>query len=429
MYNFKDGIAFAKELDAKNELAKYRDRFYQVENCIYMDGNSLGLASKDVEEGLADVLQVWKNEAIRIWNVDKGRFWDVSRITAQKLAPLLNADPSEIITMGSITSNIHQGMTIFFNPTKEKYKVIVDELNFPSDIYAVKSMIESKGYTVEDALVVIKSRDQQTIDEQDVIDAMTSDVALVWLPSVEYRSGQLLDMELITKEAHKRDIFVGWSLAHSMGSVPHDFKKIDPDFAVWCTYKYLNAGPGANAGMYINKKHHGRKEGLRGWYGNNKATQFAMSHDFDPASDANGWLIGTPNMLSTYPIQFALNVFEQAGMPAIRKESLNMTAYLMFLLDSKLVKYGYSVGGPREDERRGGHVACVHDEAFRIAAALRDNGVIPDFREPNVVRLAPIALYNTYEEIFEVVNILEKIVTEKLYENYSSERNSNGTVV
>jgi kynureninase len=418
---FKDGIAFARTLDSKNQLAKFADRFYKTDE-IYMDGNSLGLANKDAEEALLEALAAWKKEAIKIWNVADGKFFNISRLIAQRTAPLINAGPGEIITMGTITSNILQGINTFYQPTKDRYKIIVDELNFPGDIYAVKSMIASKGLKVEDALKVIHSRDGRTLDEDDIVAAMTDDVAVAWLPSVLYRSAQLLDMAHISKAGRKRGVFVGWSMAHSIGSVPHDFRKIEPDFAVWCTYKYLNAGPGSNAGMFINRRHFGRKHGFHGWFGNRDATQFAMRHHYDPDVDANNWLLGTHTIFSLYPVYGALKIFEDAGIQTIRDVSLQMTSYLMYLIDTKLSQYGFRVGNPREDHRRGGHVACEHDEAYRISAALRDLKVIPDFREPNVIRLAPVALYNTYEEIYEVVTIMEKIAKEKIYETLSNER-------
>ena len=251
-YEFKDGLAFAKELDQLDEIHNAREGFYLNEDEIYMDGNSLGLSSKNSEEALLNMFKVWRNEAIKIWGVKDGFYFNFSKKIAERLKDLINADPEEIIVMGSITTNIHQGLATFYNPTKERYKIIVDEINFPTDIYATKSIIQLKGYNVDDVLVVVQSRDGRTICEEDIIAKMNDDVALILLPSVLYRSAQLLDMALVTKEAHKRGIIIGWDLAHSIGSVHHDFKKIDPDFAVWCSYKYLNGGPGATAGMYIN---------------------------------------------------------------------------------------------------------------------------------------------------------------------------------
>ncbi|NIZ18767.1 kynureninase [Entomospira culicis] len=426
MYQFKDDVSFAKNLDQQDPLAPFQKRFFKVENEIYMDGNSLGMASKDAQESLLTSLEDWKKEGIKIWNTKDGLYFNISRLIAKKTAPLLNADAQEIIATGTITANIHQVLATFYHPTKERYKIVVDELNFASDIYAVQSLIELKNLDPKDALITVKSRDSRTIATQDIIDAMREDVAIVWLPSVLYRSAQLLDMQTITETAHQRGILVGWDLAHSMGAIPHDFKAIDADFAVWCNYKYINGGPGASGGLYINKKHFGKKAGLRGWFGNKDATQFQLNHTFDQDIDANGWLIGTPNIFSLTPLLGALQIFEEAGIHQIRQKSLHITAYLMYLIDHKLKPFGYTVGNPREDQFRGGHVSLEHEEAYRISIALRDLHVIPDFREPNVIRLAPIALYNTYEEVYRVVEILQTIIVDKLYEQYSINR---GTVV
>ncbi len=421
-YVFKDGLAFAKELDKSDSLHYVRDRFYLNEGEIYMDGNSLGLSSKDAEEALLNVFNIWRQEAIKIWGAENGRYFNFSKNIAEKLKYLINADADEIIIMGSITTNIHQGIATFYAPTENKYKILVDELNFPTDIYATKSMIDLKGYKAEDVLVKVKSKDGLTLSEEDIISKMDEDVALILLPSVLYRSSQLINMELITKEAHKRGIIIGWDLAHSIGCVPHDFKSIDPDFAVWCSYKYLNSGPGATAGMYINRKHFGMSAGLKGWFGNKDESQFLMNHDFDQDKDANGWLLGTHNIFSMAPLDGVLNIFNEVGIEKIRAKSLHITAYLMYLIDNKLSKYGYSIGNPREDQRRGGHICLEHHEAYRISLALRDNKVIPDYREPNVIRLAPVALYVSYEEVYRLVEILERIINDKEFEKYSFER-------
>lgn len=421
-YEFKDGLEFAKEMDRLDKLGYLRERFYLNENEIYMDGNSLGLSSKDSEEALLDVFNVWKKEGIKIWGTREGYFFNLSRNIAKKLKSLINADENEIIVMGSITTNIHQALATFYKPTKERYKILVDELNFPTDIYATKSIIELKGLNVDDVLVKVKINDGRTIREEDIIEKMDDDVALILLPSVLYRSAQLLDMKLITKKAHDRGIIIGWDLAHSIGAIPHDFKNIEPDFAVWCSYKYLSSGPGATAGMYINKRHFNKSAGLKGWFGSKDESQFLMSHDFDQDTDANGWLLGSHNMFSMAPIDGVLNIFSEATIENIRSKSLHITAYLMYLIDNKLAKYGYVVGNPREDHKRGGHVSLEHDEAYRISLALRDNNVIPDYREPNVIRLAPTALYNTYEDVYNLVEILEKIVKENEFENYSLDR-------
>ena len=419
---FQNGLEFAKKMDKEDKLREFKDRFYVNPGEIYMDGNSLGLSSKDAEYSLIKAFNTWKTEGIKIWGTEDGYYFNFSRILAEKVKSLINADADEIAILGSITTNLHQALTTFYRPSSKRYKIIVDELNFPTDIYAVKSIIELKGYNVEDTLVVVKSRDGRTILEEDVIDAMKEDVALILLPAVLYRSAQLFDMELITSKAHNKGIIVGWDLAHSIGVIPHDFKRIEPDFAVWCSYKYLNGGPGATAGLYINRRHFDKSVGLKGWFGNKNESQFRMSHEFDQDKDANAYLQGTHNIFSMASMEGVLDLFNLAGIDNIREKSLHITAYLMWLIDEELKDMGYSIGNPREDNKRGGHVALEHDEAYRISLALRDNGVIPDYREPNVIRLAPIALYVSYEEVYKLVEILKDIVTKREYEKYSLER-------
>lgn len=251
--NFKLGIEFAKEMDGKDELRHYKERFYIGEGELYFDGNSLGACSKDAEASVLEMLEIWKREKILMWNFEDGKYFKYPQFIGGLFSEMVNADKNEITATNSVTINIHQALATFYKPTKERYKILVDELNFPTDIHAVKSQIRLKGLDIEDTLKVVKSRDGRIIEEDDIIDALTDDVAVVLLPSLLYRSAQLLDMERVTKAAHEKGIIIGWDLSHSIGSVPHDFKKIDPDFAVWVTYKHISAGPGANAVLYINK--------------------------------------------------------------------------------------------------------------------------------------------------------------------------------
>lgn len=420
--NFKLGMDYAKELDAKDPMGKFRSRFYQLNNRIYMDGNSLGLASKDALDSLQNMIDVWKNEAIGIWNVEDSRYFNFTHELARLLAPHLNADPSEIVVAGSTTSAVHQAISTFFKPNEKRYKILVDDLNFPTDRYAVDSVVMTKGLKVEDAVKIVKSPDGLNIDEDAVIEAMTDDVSVILLPAVLYRSGQLLDMKKLTDAAHERGIIIGWDLCHSIGAVPHDFKEIQPDFALWCNYKYLSGGPGANAGMYLNKKHFGIQPGLAGWFGNKDETQFLLRHTFEPAGDASVFQTGTPNLLSMAPLEGSLKIYQEAGLENLREKSLHITSYLMYLIDEKLAKYGYSYDNPTDDTKRGGHVALVHEEAYRISLALKKLNIVPDYREPNVIRLAPIALYNSYEDVYTLVETLEKIIVDKVYEEFSLER-------
>ncbi len=421
-YSFEESKAFAEAMDAKDPLHKLRERFFIKPGTIYLDGNSLGMCSKDAEECVRHALEVWKNEAINIWSAENSKFFLYPSYLGAKIAALIGAAPDEVTVTNSTTMNIHQCLATFYKPTEKRYKILVDDLNFPTDRYAVESQIRLHGFETGQALKVVESHDGRLIDEDAVIAAMAEDVALVLLPSALYRSSQLLDMARLTSEAHKRGIMIGWDLCHSIGAVVHELDKCDPDFAIWCNYKYLNGGPGTVAGIYINRRHFQKDPGLAGWQGNKKETQFQLKNEHEPSRDADGWLTGTPPILSMAALEGSLKIFEEAGMPAIREKSLRLTAYLMYLIDVRLSKYGYRVGNPREDAVRGGHVALEHEEAWRICLALKERGVLPDFREPNVVRLAPVALYISFAEIRQAVDILEDIGKNKLYENYENTR-------
>ncbi|TCJ06421.1 kynureninase [Cytobacillus praedii] len=422
MQAFESSLHFAKQKDTKDPLRNFRERFINNQGQIYMDGNSLGLCSKDAKEALYHVIEMWEKHGIDIWSIEDSKYFLYQKVLGEKLAKLIHANNDEVTVMTNTTINIHQGISTFYRPTKERYKILVDDLNFPTDRYAVDSQVKLKGYTVEEAVKVISSQDGRFISEDLIIEGMTDDVALVLLPSVLYRSAQLLDMKRITEEAHKRGIIIGWDLCHSIGVVPHDFQDINPDFAVWCNYKYLSAGPGAIAGFYINKKHFEKEPGLAGWHGNKKETQFKLLNKFDHELSAHGWQTGTQPLFSMAPLEGVLNIFNEAGIKNIRLKSLDITAYLMYLADERLTNYGYAIGNPREDEKRGGHVCLEHEEAYRICQALKDHQVIPDYRESNVIRLAPVALYISYEEVYRLVEILEDIVKNKEYEKYSNKR-------
>ena len=419
---YESSLVYAKTQDAGDELAQFRERFYQIEGHTYMDGNSLGLCSRDAEAAVLDMLRVWKENGIYLWNIEEGRYYQYSQTLAKLAAPLIGVSPEEICITGNTTINIHQAISTLYRPSASRYKILVDELNFPTDIYAVNSQVIQKGLDPSRAVKTVPSKDGLFIDEDDIIAAMTGDVALALLPAVFYRSAQLLDIARLSAEARKRGVIIGWDLCHSIGSVPHDFSAADADFAVWCNYKYLSGGPGCTAGLYINRRHFDLMPGLWGWFGNDPKTQFRMSHIFEKAPNAEAWQTGTPNLLSMAPLEGTLRIFNEAGMARIREKSLRLTSYLMFLIDEKLKKYGFSCGNPRDDSKRGGHVALSHEDGYRICLALKSHKVIPDFREPDVIRLAPIALYNTYTEVYTVVEILEKIMLEREYEAFGRER-------
>ena len=421
-YSFDPDADYASQLDREDILARFRDEFYLKPDCIYLDGNSLGLLSKRAEQTLMESLADWRELGIDGWMDGNHPWFYLSEKLGELTAPLVGALPEEVIVSGSTTVNLHQLVATFYKPEGKKTKILADELNFPSDIYALQSQLRIHGFDPDTHLVKVKSRDGRFLDEDDIIEAMTDEIALVVLPTVLYRSGQILDMERLTRAAHSRGILIGFDGCHSIGAIPHSFSDWGVDFAYWCNYKHLNGGPGAVAGLYVNSKHFGTKPGLAGWFGSRKDKQFDMDHVLTPAENAGAYQIGTPHVLSLAPLLGSLEMFAEAGIENIRKKSLSINRYLMDLIQHELGDAGFKIGSPAEDFRRGGHVSLEHKEAARICKALKENGIIPDFRAPNIVRLAPVALYTSYTDVWNAVQILKEIMDNKSYEKFSNER-------
>jgi kynureninase len=412
---FETSETFARKLDQDDPLAHFRERFYIPKGVIYMDGNSLGLLSKDAESSLVRTLQEWKKLGVRGWLEAKQPWFSFAEGVGAMCSKLVGARREEVALTGTTTLNIHQLVHTFYQPEMRRKKLVADELNFPTDIYALRSAIKLRGFDPNKDLVLAPSVRNRFLDEDMIVDLMNEETALVFLPSVLYRSGQLLDMQYLVEEAHARGIPIGFDCSHSVGVVPHYFDRWKLDFAVWCGYKYLNGGPGASAFLYLNKRHFNREPALAGWFGYVKEKQFDMSLDFEHSRSAGGWQISSPSILSSAPIEGSIKLILEAGIETIREKSVRMTSYLMFLVDQILAfpPYSFKVGTPRHAKRRGGHVAVEHEEGLRASEALKKRGVISDFRPPNVIRFAPVPLYNTYHEIWEVVQRLKAIIDKK----------------
>ncbi|KTG10335.1 kynureninase [Haloprofundus marisrubri] len=408
----------ARELDREDPLAEFADRF-EVPDGHYMDGNSLGPISEDAERTLNRVVDEWRELGIRGWTDADEPWFSYAERLGSMTAPLVGADESEVVVANSTTVNIHTLLGTFLDVV-DSPTVLVNDLDFPTDHYAIRAQLRQRGYDPDEHLVAVESRDGRTIEEDDVVDAMDAhDPGIVFMPSVLYRSGQLLDIERLTEEAHERGILAGFDLAHSVGAVDHDLSGVGVDFAVWCGYKYLNAGPGAIAGLYVNREHFGETPALAGWWGHDKETQFDMNLTFTPAADAGAWQIGTVPMLSAAPLEGSLQMFEEAGIDAVREKSVSLTDYLVDLVDAlSAAGYDCEVGTPRDAARRGGHVAVEHPEAYRVNLALKQRDIVVDFRPPNVVRICPAPLYNSHEDVWEVVDELRAILDEQAYEQF-----------
>jgi kynureninase len=422
--DFDFSLEHARKLDASNPLARFRDAFHHVPDVTYMDGNSLGLFPKEAGKSLERIVNEWKNLGIRGWlEGQRPWFWFAEQLGSMA-APLVGAKPEEVVMTGTTTVNIHSLISTFFKPEGRRRKILADALNFPSDIYALQGQIKLHGLDAEKDLVMVEADDDGLLKEQKLIQAMTEDVALVFLPSVLYRSGQLLDMELLTREAHARGILIGFDCSHSVGAIPHDFDRWGVDFALWCSYKYLNGGPGAPAFLYVNERHFGTEPLLAGWFGCRKDRQFEMLNQFIHESHAGAWQISSPGILGGAPLEGSLQITLEAGIERIREQSLKLTSFLAEGIKKRLItRYpGFGIATPMQDHRRGGHIALTHPDALRINEALKAREIIPDLRPPDIIRLAPVALYNTFEEVFKVVESLVQIMDAKEYERFSGER-------
>lgn len=410
-----------KQLDQQDVMAKYKQEFFVEKETVYMDGNSLGLMSKRSEEKLHSLMDSWKTFGIDGWTEGEHPWFTLAEEMSARIAPIVGAKAHEVMVTGSITSNIHQMLSTLFQPTSDRFKILVDELNFPSDIYAVESHLRLRGLDPAKAMKKIASRDGYTLELEDIIEQLTDDVAVLLLPSVLYRSGQLLQIREITEAAHQKGILVGFDLAHSIGAMPHQLHDDGVDFAVWCHYKYMNSGPGGTGGLYIHERHHQLLPGNAGWFGSDKTRQFDMDHEFSKAQGAGAYQIGTPHIFSMAPLLGSLELFEEAGISAVRQKSLQLTSLLRQLVAKQIPELNDVT--PIDDKSRGGHIAFAHPEAARICKALKEAKIVPDFRAPNIIRLAPIAFYTSFSDVEKVANTLQQIMENETYKNFSNERN------
>lgn len=415
----------AQTRDAQDPMSRFRERFYLKPDTLYMDGNSLGLLSRDSEAAVLQALENWKTLGIDGWlQADPPWFW-LGEELGKRQAALVGAEDDEVVVTGSITVNLHALVATLYTPTPERRGILATALDFPSDVYALQAHIRHTGGDPERDLLLAPSSDGRTIDEDVLIEMLDQRVALASLPSVLYRSGQLLDMERITRIARERDIIIGWDCAHSAGVIPHRFSEWGADFGVWCTYKYMNSGPGAVGALYLNRRHFGRTPALPGWWGYAKERQFDMLHQFEHAPSAGGWQISTIGVLSAAPLIGSLAILNEAGIDNVRTRSQELTTYLIACMEDQGLTgadYGYTIGSPVDAERRGGHVAVEHPAAPQIVRALKARGVVPDFRPPNVIRLAPVPLYVSYTDVWDTVQHLRDIVDSGEYRTLAGSR-------
>lgn len=435
----------AQQLDRDNPLSHWANEFYRQPGIIYLDGNSLGLLSKRAEQAVVQVLDAWKTLGIEGWTSGEHPWFNLSSEVAKLLAPLVGTKSECIALNDSVTVNMHQLIASFFHPTTGRDCILLDDLAFPTDRYVVQSQLQLRGLSPEQHLKLIPSRDGSTLAEADIITALQQpNIALALLPAVLYRSGQLLDMKKITQAGRDAGVRIIWDCSHSVGAIPHQFDEDGIELAVGCTYKYLNGGPGAVGFLHVCSQllhdsedvslaappHpqplslQGRGEktmpGLTGWFGSDPSKQFAMTPTFQPASDAGRYLLGTPHVLSLAPLLGTLPLFLEVGVKTLREHSLKLTHFLRTMAEAELGSYGVNCITPHADHQRGGHITLQHPDAKLLSIALRERGVIPDFRAPDLLRLAPAPFYTSYADIAQAIGILKDLLTTGSYHQSQS---------
>ncbi|HEX9333894.1 MAG TPA: kynureninase [Anaerolineales bacterium] len=420
MTNFSPSREFAKQLDQQDSLASYREQFIINDpDLIYLDGNSLGRLPKSVIERMKKVVEEeWGTDLIRGWN--KGWWESPSRI-GEKIATLLGAREEQVVVGDQTSINLFKLVTAALTFQPQKKRIITDTFNFPSDLYILQGIVRLLGNRHE--IIRIGAQDDDiTPDLAALENAITEDTALVTLSHVTFKSGYLYDMAHVTELAHCKGALILWDLSHSVGAVPIELDKYDVDFAIGCTYKYLNGGPGAPAFLYVNKAiQNDVTSPIWGWWGQNNP--FAFNLDYQPAPGIQRFLAGTAPMLSTLAMEEALTPLLDAGMDALRAKSILMTDYASFLTDHLLAPLGFSLGSPRDSAERGSHISIRHKEGYRInRAMIEEMNVIPDFREPDNIRLGFAPLYISFADIWEGFDRIRKVMEEKRYEKYPKQR-------
>jgi kynureninase len=408
---------FALRLDSCDPLRSYRERFFipqtaDGKECIYLCGNSLGLQPKTVRKYVEQELRDWEELGVEGHFHAKNPWMPYHEFLTAPTARLVGAKSHEVVVMNTLTVNLHLLMVSFYRPTTQRNKVLIEYSAFPSDQYAVKSQIEFHGYNAKEALVELKPKvGQETATQGDFENVMKNhgkSIALLLIGGVNYYSGQLYDMARITEIGHKYDCIVGFDLAHAVGNVPLQLHDWNVDFAAWCTYKYLNSGPGSIAGCFIHEKYAERTDLPRftGWWGHEKSTRFQMGPDFVPIKGAEGWQISNPPILSLAAIRASLQIFDEVGMPKLREKSLALTNYMEYLID-QIGSDEISIITPRNPQERGCQLSIqARRNGRQLFQRLSDDGVICDWREPDVIRVAPVPLYNSFMDVYLFSEIL-----------------------
>ncbi len=428
---FENSLDFARQLDRDDPLKPFRDKFYipilHGKECLYFTGNSLGLQPKTAQDYVLDEMENWANYGVEGHFHGRNPWANFHEVFSKKLQPILGALPEEIVVMNQLTANLHLLLTTFYQPDKNRYKIICEENAFTSDLYALNSHLQLHGFRSDDALIEVKPREgEKFIRNEDVIAAIkenADEIALVFIGGVNYLTGQLFDMKAITEAAHEAGALSGFDLAHAVGNIKLELHDWNVDFACWCSYKYLNSGPGAVGGAFIHNRYSSDTSlpRLAGWWGTDKHERFQFKKRFNPIPTAEGWQLSNAPVLNMAVHKAALDIFEEAGFKNIVDKGKKLSAYLIFILNKINEFAGRKVCEiitPQEENAHGCQISVSYPQnGKKIFEFLSKNSVIADWREPNIMRIAPVPLYNSFEELY----LFGEIITNFL----STENNSN----
>jgi kynureninase len=419
--SFKAGLDFARQMDRQDKLASFRERFHipkgeDSSDAVYLCGNSLGLQPVNTADAVMAELEQWRDFGVKGHFEGAFPWMPYHEFLAPNMAELVGGGDGEVVVMNSLTVNLHLMMVSFYRPTPERHKILIEDQAFPSDRYAVQSQIKFHGFDPEQSTCLLRPRDgEASVRHEDLCDLIKregDEIALILLPGVQYYTGQVFDMAAIARLGHEKGCLVGFDLAHAVGNIPLRLHDWDADFAIWCTYKYLNAGPGAVGGCFVHARHGNAADmpRLSGWWGHDKANRFEMIHPFQASVGAEGWQLSNPPILSLASIRASLDVFSDAGfMKPLRQKSESLTGYLEWLLREEL-STAVEVITPAAPNERGCQLSVRAPGGKALFEKLDAAGVVSDWRELDVIRVAPVPLYNSFEDCYRFVTILKSLL-------------------
>jgi len=418
---YKTGLEYAVLQDQQDELSSYRDKFHipkdkNGNNWLYFTGNSLGLQPKSTKDYINQELEDWANLGVEGHFEAKNPWIRYHEFLTDSMAEIVGAKPIEVVISNTLTTNIHLLMVSFYQPTKTKYKIVIESDAFPSDRYAVESQLKFHGFDIEESLILWKPRPGEALlrmeDLETILEEQGDQIALIMVGGVNYYTGQYLDLKKLASLGHAKDCMVGIDLAHGAGNIQPDLHDSGVDFAAWCTYKYLNSGPGSLAGLFVHEKHANNKDLKRfaGWWNHNKETRFNMRQPFDVIPGAEGWQLSNPPILSMAAIKASLDMFKEVGMDAIRRKSVKLTGYFEFLIN-EFENDKIKIITPANPKERGCQLSIqMKDADKKLHQKLTRANIITDWREPDVIRCAPVPLYNTFQDVYHMVEKLKMIL-------------------